>query len=260
MPDIELPLARRAAEPARKHRSVLLGEGATHHGIGGRVLAQRHDRVAHAGILDDIAARRGARDRIGIGAVAECRPGLLQGREPGLIDELEQPGCGRGPHGQVRVEIGFDLGRGEQIVEARPRRFGGLTDGAGNGIRADGRGGVDRHGFWPFVRRNVNEYGKRNVNAFPQWEKPYGSRFRSGHPCPPQARRPLLRRFRGRPPLRASAHPNGDADGQHVVLQHDPQSAAAAHRPALLRAGDRMGPAADELPVHARPHDRHHGQ
>ena len=59
--------------------------------------------------------------------------------------------------------------------------------------------------------------------------------------------------------LRASAAPHRDADGQHAVLQHDAQSAAAAHRPAFLRAGDRMGPAADELAVHARPDDRHPG-
>ncbi len=55
-------------------------------------------------------------------------------------------------------------------------------------------------------------------------------------------------------------HPHRHADGQHVVLQHDAQPAAAAHRPPLLRAGDRVGPAADELAVHARPDDRHHGQ
>src|SRR6476659_8666138 len=48
-----------------------------------------------------------------------------------------------------------------------------------------------------------------------------------------QARRALFRGFRGRPNLRASLHPYGDADGQHVVLQHDAQSAAAAHRPPL---------------------------
>jgi acyl dehydratase len=34
----------------------------------------------------------------------------------------------------------------------------------------------------------------------------------------------------------------------------------AAHRRAFLRDRDRMGPAADELAVHARPHDRHFGQ
>ena len=77
-------------------------------------------------------------------------------------------------------------------------------------------------------------------------------------PSPP-ARRHLFRRFRGRAPLRAPAAPHRDADGQHAVLQHDAQSAAAAHRPAFLRAGDRMGPAADELAVHARPDDRHPG-
>ena len=54
-------------------------------------------------------------------------------------------------------------------------------------------------------------------------------------------------------------YPHRDADGQHAVLQHDAQSAAAPHRPAFLRAGDRMGPAADELAVHARPDDRHLG-
>ena len=69
-----------------------------------------------------------------------------------------------------------------------------------------------------------------------------------------------LRGFRPRRGRRASLHAHRDADGQHAVLQHDAQSAAAAYRPAFLRAGDRMGPAADELAVHARPDDRHVGQ
>src|SRR5262249_48875984 len=57
------------------------------------------------------------------------------------------------------------------------------------------------------------------------------------HRRPPPSRRALFRGFPAGPSVRASPHPHGDADGQHVVLQHDAQSAAAAHRPALLRAG-----------------------
>src|SRR5262249_17637548 len=52
------------------------------------------------------------------------------------------------------------------------------------------------------------------------------------------------------------AAPHRDADGQHVVLQHDAEPSAAAHRPAFLRAGNRMGAGADELAVHARADDR----
>ena len=62
--------------------------------------------------------------------------------------------------------------------------------------------------------------------------------------------------LRRRPALRAPAHAHGHADGQHVVFQHDAQSATAAYRPSFLRAGDRVGPAADELAVHARADDR----
>ena len=58
----------------------------------------------------------------------------------------------------------------------------------------------------------------------------------------------------------APLFPDRHADGQHAVLQHDAQSAAAAYRPALLRDRNRMGPAADELAVHARSDDRHVGQ
>src|SRR5436309_12248491 len=74
---------------------------------------------------------------------------------------------------------------------------------------------------------------------------------------PPSPRRTLFRGFPAGPGVRASPHPHGDADGQHAVLQHDAQPAAAPHRPAFLRAGDRMGQAADELAVHARADDRH---
>src|SRR5271165_1327490 len=79
-----------------------------------------------------------------------------------------------------------------------------------------------------------------------------------GH-APPQARRPLFRGFRDWPPVRASTDAHGDADGQHVVLEHDAQSATAAYRSPFLRAGDRVGPTPDELAVHARADDRHHG-
>ena len=74
-----------------------------------------------------------------------------------------------------------------------------------------------------------------------------------------QARRALFRGFRGRQDLRAPLHAHRHPDGQHAVLQHDAQSAAAAYRPRVLREGDRMGPAADELAVHAGPDDRHPG-
>src|SRR5512139_609553 len=70
-----------------------------------------------------------------------------------------------------------------------------------------------------------------------------------GHDPAAQAGRALFRGLRGRQALRAPLHPHRDADGQHVVLQHDAQSAAAAHRPPLLRDRDGMGPAADELAV-----------
>ncbi len=74
------------------------------------------------------------------------------------------------------------------------------------------------------------------------------------------ARRALFRGFRSRPDLRASLLPHGHADGQHAVLQHDAEPAAAAYRSAFLRNRDRMGPAADEFAVHARPDDRHVGR
>src|ERR1700737_2538404 len=72
---------------------------------------------------------------------------------------------------------------------------------------------------------------------------------------PPQARRPLFRGFQGGRNHRAPAHPHGDRNGQHAVLEHDAQPAAAAHRPAFL-PGDRVETAADELALHARADDR----
>jgi len=44
-----------------------------------------------------------------------------------------------------------------------------------------------------------------------------------------------------------------------LFSQHDAEPAAAPYRPAFLRAGDRMGPAPDELAIHARADDRHPG-
>ena len=40
---------------------------------------------------------------------------------------------------------------------------------------------------------------------------------------------------------RAPLHAHRHADGQHAVLQHDAEPAAAAHRPPFLREGDGMG-------------------
>ena len=57
-----------------------------------------------------------------------------------------------------------------------------------------------------------------------------------------------------------TGYPHRDADGQHAVLQHDAQPAAAAYRCAFLRHRDRMGKAADELALHTRADDRHLGQ
>ena len=51
---------------------------------------------------------------------------------------------------EIGIEVGLDLGGGEQIFEARAGRLRGLANGAGDGgaggTRADGRGSVDRHG------------------------------------------------------------------------------------------------------------------
>ena len=44
-----------------------------------------------AGSAHLVAAVGGARDRVGIAAEAERRPGLLHGGEPGLLDELIKP-------------------------------------------------------------------------------------------------------------------------------------------------------------------------
>src|ERR1043165_4620574 len=108
----------------------------------------------------------------------------------------------------------------------------------------------------PYFPRRVagwGGYGKRRVNRNPG--RPGGLQGADDNHTKP-ARRHVLRGFRGRPPLSAHAAAHRDADGQHVVLQHDAQPAAAAHRPRVLREGDRLGPAADEFAVHARSHGR----
>src|SRR6185312_8470948 len=105
---------------------------------------------------------------------------------------------------------------------------------------------------------SIDSYGKRNLNR--RRSRPLRGRdCNAGHRPAAQARRPLFRGFRGRQALRAPLHAHRHADGQHVVLQHDAQPAAAAHRPAFLRDRDRVGPAADELVVHAGADDRHSG-
>ena len=77
------------------------------------------------------------------------------------------------------------------------------------------------------------------------WKEPDegGRQWRTARPtrrCATSAAGFISRASRSaRSPSTATAH--GDADGQHAVLQHDAQPAAAAHRPALLRAGDRWG-------------------
>src|ERR1700693_5822040 len=80
---------------------------------------------------------------------------------------------------------------------------------------------------------------------------PKGGFHGAGDRDPASARRALLRGLRPRRGVRASAHPHGDPDGQHAVLQHDAQSAAAPYRPAFLRARDRMGSAPDEFSVYS---------
>ena len=69
-----------------------------------------------------------------------------------------------------------------------------------------------------------------------------------------------LRGLLGRPDLSPPPDPHRHPNGQHAVLEHDAEPAAAAYRRPFLRDRDRMGPAADEFPVHARADDRHFRQ
>ena len=132
MGDVEFAFARRAPDPLGQRGGVVLRECAAHDRIGGRVLAQGHDFAAQRRVLDHVAPRRRLPDGVGIAGVAECPPRLPQGRKPGLLDELKKAARRRALHRQVGIEVGFDLGSRQQIVEARPGRLGGLADRAGN--------------------------------------------------------------------------------------------------------------------------------
>jgi hypothetical protein len=91
-------------------------------------------------------AQRRLVDRLGIAAQAESGPGRLEDSEPGLFKKLEQPGRGRGPHGQIGIEIGLDLGGREKMLEIRTGAQRGLPDDPGNGrCRLTRRAGFDWH-------------------------------------------------------------------------------------------------------------------
>src|SRR6266436_3357567 len=110
--------------------------------------------------------------------------------------------------------------------------------------------GVGAADFQCFASRRA-----RRTDAYPQ----ESIHVRNHDGETPQARRHLFRGFCRGADVRAPLLPDRDADGQHAVFQHDAQSATAAHRPPFLRAGNRVGPAADELAVHPGADDRHVG-
>src|SRR5688500_9734524 len=78
--------------------------------------------------MDLILAIPGLRDRVGIAAETERLARLFHHAEPGLLDELEQAGRRRGPGLEAGFEVGFDLGGGKEIFEARAGGLGRLPD------------------------------------------------------------------------------------------------------------------------------------
>src|SRR5262249_53481402 len=85
-------------------------------------------------------------------------------------------------------------------------------------------------------RRSMGNYGKRTVNRSrkPLSGKDFSEKRNDGNDPAAQTWWPLFRGLRGRQDLRAPLYADGHADGQHAVLEHDAQSAAAAHRPPFL--------------------------
>ena len=94
--DVELALGWCAAEPLGKLAGVGARVGAGHQRVGVGIGAQLHDAVVHPRITNRVLPGRLARDRVGIGRIAQRPARLLQRREPGLLDELEQPARRRG--------------------------------------------------------------------------------------------------------------------------------------------------------------------
>ena len=132
MRDVELAFARRTPKPTAQGDGILLGEGAAHGRRGAWVLAQGHHLAAQRRVPDLITPGRRLPDGSGITAIAERLPGLPERRQPGLLDELEEA-AGRGIFCRSRgIEIGFNLGGGEQVFKARAGRLGCLANGAGN--------------------------------------------------------------------------------------------------------------------------------
>ena len=88
MRDVEFAFRRLPADRGGKLRGIGLREDTGHHRAHGRIAAQPHDRRAHRRVGHLVMAVGVVRDGVGIMAVAERRPGLFEGGEPGLIDEL----------------------------------------------------------------------------------------------------------------------------------------------------------------------------
>jgi len=145
---IEFGIRGGATELVGEMFGVGIGEDARHHGIGGRVLTQRHDLAAHRRIVDDVAAIVGLGDGVGVAAIADERARLFQGAEPGPVDELEQPARRGRRCRRIRIEVRFDLGGRQQIAELGAGNLRCLADRIGHRAvsgRSRRKGGIDRH-------------------------------------------------------------------------------------------------------------------
>ncbi len=132
MGHVKFTVGRAAADHAGELETVGMGQDARHSRTGARIVPQLHDRGSRAGIADRVIAGGGFGDGVGILAVAERGAGFLHGAEPGLPDKLKQSARGRRRSGCLRIEVGFHLRGGEQILEAGAGGVGGLLDRAGN--------------------------------------------------------------------------------------------------------------------------------
>lgn len=152
---IEVARGRLAAEGARQGVRILLGQGAGQRGGDLGIAAQVEDRLPLARVGDRIGPVRLSGDGFGLGLQTEPRPGILHHAEPGLLDELEQPGGGGGPRLGGGIEGRLTPRRGEEIVEADAARRRSVTD------RLDDRprGGRGRQG--PRLGRRALRWARR---------------------------------------------------------------------------------------------------
>jgi hypothetical protein len=149
MGDVEVAGIGFAPELGRELIAVSLREGARHDRRDLRVLPQPEDLLAQLRIGHRERAVGFRADGARVIAEPVLRPFRLHEPEPGLLDELEEPGRRRASGPRLRVEGRFLLRGRKQVVETDAGPLGSLPDGVHDRIGrrrvTSGRRGEQEH-------------------------------------------------------------------------------------------------------------------